>query len=329
MTSDELGRDAHLELIRNCLARMGNRSVVLAYHELRGGISGSHTFRVELAGGPTVLKVTLATSEPYVVQRAQRELRFYRTLAQEIPLRVPKMLSSYADDAYGSCILLAAYQAAAPPADWREEGTREAARQLARLHARYWGNTDWLSERTWLHTSPTCAGDTEIEDALDAWRRLGAEPKFQQVLAREVYRSLCAKLEHISAVDALREPFPVTLCHGDCHIDNLLRDTQGRLVWADWQMVCVGRGPEDVSFFLQRAAAAGGTVSAETMITTYHRHLEMDAGIQVSLPELKQVMDAFELRMLLLEWPFYLGYASADQVTGMLERIEGLWASTF
>lgn len=53
----------------------------------------------------------------------------------------------------------------------------------------------------------------------------------------------------------------LTLCHGDCHLDNLLRDPDGRLIWADWQEARKGYGPSDLAFCLQRAEATGAAIA--------------------------------------------------------------------
>jgi aminoglycoside phosphotransferase (APT) family kinase protein len=50
---------------------------------------------------------------------------------------------------------------------------------------------------------------------------------------------------------------PACLIHGDLHAGNLLRDAEGASVWADWQEVGIGQGPEDLALLWQRAEFDG------------------------------------------------------------------------
>jgi hypothetical protein len=331
VASEGRRNQVHLERIQACLARSCVEQAVVGYQELTGGISGSHTYRVSLARDTVILKVTLAASEPgaahshaQAYDRARREVLFYRTLAQQIPLRLPDVLSSYLDDAFGCCLLLAAYRPAAPAEAWQPQDYDEVARQLAHFHARFWGATEALARWSWLrvllhHGART--GSLEIERAEGAWRDAGSQPRLQGVFTGEAYRTLAAAFQLLPKADGIGSSFPTTLCHGDCHIGNLLCDLDGELVWADWQEVGLGRGPEDLSFLAQRARAAGGVVPEKRVMSVYQRCLEDETGQEIPLDGVQQVTDAFELRTLLLQWPFYLGYLSADQVSDLVERI--------
>jgi aminoglycoside phosphotransferase (APT) family kinase protein len=153
---------------------------------------------------------------------------------------------------------------------------------------------------------------------------LGDQRKFGDVLTAAVRRSFGHWVAHIAALDAILAAFPVTLCHGDCHIGNLLRDERGNLVWADWQEVGLGRGPEDLSFLLQRAAHDGGSIPWEQTVAIYQRHLQAHIGELVPLADIQRTMDASELRTELIQWPFYLQWASIEQVSRMVNRIQSL-----
>lgn len=89
----------HRQLIANCLARMGVDAAVTSLDALQEGISGSHTYHLRLDAEPAVLKVTLASSQPYILKRAQREYQFYHALVERVPLQVPRVLASHAVEA--------------------------------------------------------------------------------------------------------------------------------------------------------------------------------------------------------------------------------------
>jgi Ser/Thr protein kinase RdoA (MazF antagonist) len=312
------------QLIADSLSRLDIHATVSGYDILAGGISGSHTCRLHLETGPVVLKVTLANSEPYILHRARRELQFYQALADRIPLQVPRVLASAMDDTFGVCILLAAYQPAAPSHVWDERDYFPVVAQLARFHALYWGRADELAAFPWLKRPAPEADEAQVRRAREVWRELLAQEQFADLAAEDPLRAIDAALTCLPEIDAARRAFPLTLCHGDCHLGNLLRDARGGLVWADWQEVGIGRGTEDLSFLLQRAYPQGNDVLAERLARVYAAHLATEIGHPVPLAAICRVMDAFELRARLLEWPFYLGSAPVEVISGMLSQIEVL-----
>jgi aminoglycoside phosphotransferase (APT) family kinase protein len=301
---------------------MGLSSAVTGYEVLQGGISGSHTYHVQLSTGAAVLKVTLAGSQPFVYARARREVRFYQALADRIRLRVPQVLSSYEQDAFGLCLLLAAYRPVDPPQAWHKEDYVQVAKELADLHALYWGRADELARYPWLRQPELQTG--EIQHARRAWRDLLNQDRFADLSSTRPPASSWATFDWLPELDARMREFPATLCHGDCHIDNLLRDEQGGLVWADWQEVGVGRGPEDLSFLFQRAFVTANEALTGRVTAAYHARLQAQIDEPISLAAVQRVIDSFELRTSLLEWPYYLGEAPAELVSGILERIDTL-----
>jgi aminoglycoside phosphotransferase (APT) family kinase protein len=316
--------DEHLSLIADCLARMGHCSTLAGYDVLQGGISGSHTYRVRLATGAAVLKVTLAGSEPTIYARARREVRFYHTLADRVPLRVPHMLTSYEQGAFGLCLLLAAHRPVDPPEAWREADYLQVATELADLHALYWGKVDELAQFSWLRQPEREIREAQIQRARQAWQDLLNQDKFADLPRAHSLEPFWAKFVSLPEIDARMRDFSATLCHGDCHIGNLLRDHEGRLVWADWQEVGIGRGPEDLSFLFQRAFVTGNEALTGRVTAAYKERLEAQIGAQISLSAIQRVIDGCELRMSLLEWPFYLGWAPVELVSNMLHRIDTL-----
>ena len=268
--------------------------------------------------------MTLANSEPYVLERARREFEFYHMLVSQIPLRTPPVLASVQDPATGTYLLLAALEPVQPPQAWQGADFASVAEELAALHARFWGNTAELAPYAWLRRPAADTSPAEIDAAQAAWQALGEQERLRGVLTAPVRQSLGHWVARISAVDAILAAYPLTLCHGDCHIGNLLRDAQGNRVWADWQEVGVGRGPEDLSFLLQRASHDGSDVPWEQTVAAYQQHLQAAVGEPVPLAAIQRTMDASELRTELVQWPFYLQGAMIDQVSRMIHRIRSL-----
>jgi Ser/Thr protein kinase RdoA (MazF antagonist) len=315
---------AHQRRIEEALAWIEREPISLrGYAELQGGVSGAYTYRLELAMQDAVLKVVMPGSDPQVLACGRREVAFYRELAPQIPLGVPHVLGLYADSD-SVALLLAAYRPAPPLSEWTGHDYLTIAEQLARLHAAYWNATGSLSGLAWLHRPAERTSVESVREAATYWRALAAESRFAGVFSDQDERWIGEMLSQVGELDAVIQCLPATLCHGDCHADNLLRDQDHRWVWADWQEVGVGCGPEDLSFFFQRARAASGNVPEDAAIKAYHERLAAECGHPVSLAAVRQVIAASELQTELLQWPPFLFHFSPDALAAMLRRMRTL-----
>jgi hypothetical protein len=114
---------------------------------------------------------------------------------------------------------------------------------------------------------------------------------------------------------------------GDFRVENILVGRSGEIVVADWQEVGPGRGPEDLSFFLQRASFSGGTPPEQQMIHVYWRSLVANIEGGVPLSDIERFVKADELLTRLLHGPALLADASENQMATLLGRIRFLAAS--
>lgn len=296
------------------------------YELLHGGVSGSAVYRLYGFAHPYILKITLADAPPYVHERAQRELAFYQSPVASLPIAIPQLYAAVMDPAgAGSALLLAAYHPMPQPSKWTSAQYMTVAQQLAQLHARYWGRTEQLSIHPWLRPYHEPAAQT-IADAREAWWALQQKPRFAALFTPSRRQHLDHLLATSAHMPANGSALPYTLCHQDCHIDNLLRDDHDRIVWADWQEVGIGYGPDDLSFFYQRASSAGATVPLTDMLRIYHQHLMASTGQPIELRALQARMATHELQTRLLHWPMYLLDAEPANLAAQLQRIEELAA---
>jgi Ser/Thr protein kinase RdoA (MazF antagonist) len=322
MTQDDR---SHVDLIRASLARMGRDTGDLRQYEvLQGGVSGSGTYRLELSAGDVILKVTTADREPYVVARARREAEFYRRLADRVPVRVSRPLAIVTDDDFGICLLLPRYAACPPASAWSERQYCRAGEELGRCHAAFWNRIDRLSELAWLRASEHADVSTEAARAYGYWQELREIDRFRDILTPQRKQRIVHLLERIDEVEHTVQSLPPTLCHGDFHVANLLDDGEDGFIWADWQEVGIGRGPEDLSFFIQRASFDGGVVPRDELTGAYQASLETAIGQEIPLSSILRVMDGAELRTRLLHWPAYLKQASRESLAEIVDRIDQL-----
>lgn len=316
----------HRDILAHCLATLGtDPDQLLGYDVLAGGASGAYAYRLRFLAGDLLLKVTRPESHGYLLERARREILFYRHLASDVRVQVPTAIASHCDDATGACLLIEAYESSPEPAVWTEARYIQAAEQLGRFHGAFWRKEHELSSLGWLRRAEVLE-EADIRQAYTSWERLRDERRFVTILTPERYKWILGMLGRIRGARTSLSSFPATLCHGDFHIDNVLVDRGGGIVLADWQEVGPGRGPEDLSFFLQRASFSGGTVPGEAMIDAYRRSLAANTGEYVPVRDIRRVMDTAELRTRLLHWPAFLVGASEHQLTDLLDRIRVLAA---
>jgi Ser/Thr protein kinase RdoA (MazF antagonist) len=262
---------------------------------LAGGQSKAAVYLVARGWERYVLKVT--TSDRWRSQ-AIRELQFYQDVAPSCPLPVPALLASTVVQE-GICLLMSAHGQRVCATDWSKDQWIYAAAQAGELHRHGQSLEPPDLVRRVNQPDPEAIGQ-----AATAWIKLG-HPEIADYLPSllvEVTRAL------IQA--------PMTLIHGDCHVDNLLIHDGGELVWVDWQEVSAGAGPEDLALLWQRAEFDGARPPRAAMTAAYI------AGLGTMLDgSVEQLMLAAELRLLLLEWPHFLPHGDSQQQQTMLRRL--------
>jgi Ser/Thr protein kinase RdoA (MazF antagonist) len=293
------------------------------YEVLQGGISGAATYRVHVAGRHVILKIVDAGSPPALLERAEREIDFYRALSDRIPLRVPAIVGISTDaSAYGLC--LRAYRPAMAVETWNERYYTELAQELGRFHATFWNRTDQLSHLQSLRKHTWSSDSSTLLEAAAWWRSLLQRPRSRTEVSPHELSWIDQSLSRLDELEPVYTSLSTTLRHGDCHHANLLLDDDGETVWADWQEVGIGLGPEDLSFLFQRARAEGSFVPEDAVIEAYYQSLQAAVGSTIDLQVLRRVVDASEFRSLLLLWPPFLAGASAQQLSGAVCRLHYL-----
>jgi Ser/Thr protein kinase RdoA (MazF antagonist) len=263
--------------------------------ELTGSASGSGVFRVRIDEADAVLKVTTAGRGQL---NARRELTFYRTMAGQVPVTTPRLLR-HADNDELTALLLSAHTPAHPAWEWDESAWLELARQLAAVHS-----TPLPEERSWLETPwlQRALDRPPVDLAEDYWSRTEAAGRIGPVL------------DAIAALAAALTAVPDCFVHGDCHVDNLLRDGQ-RVVWADWQVAGVGSPAIDLAFLWSRANADGADLPYAAMVNEYVAHRGIDAAV------LRQSLIAAELGVLLFGWPEYAAFRTQTERDRLTRRL--------
>lgn len=223
----------------------------------------------------------------------RREAKFYRQIAPEVPVRVPRCYhSDWSDDGEHYIMLLEHLDDSG--CTFRNASTRYSLDYLrsvlnafARLHASYWESERFKSDLEWL--KPPLQHDIGKLLVARALAQHGETMPDIFTSIAELY------LSNTDAIHRLWNQGADTLIHGDVHDGNLFfdGDTPGFL---DWAVAARGPGMRDVGYFL------AGTLTSEDQ----HHHLDLLEHYRQQL--LAHGVPAPSLDELLLQYSWHAVY---------------------
>lgn len=274
--TEQLSPEAVARSLRGSLPVSDGQVIVDRIDDLSPGIGSSRVFRVtfsttgrEGAGGATVILKVPDWGAPTLIQPddpllPQRERHFVECgIARRLPegLRAPAVLGL---DRVGERTWIWMEDVRSAVAiTWDAELAVRAARRNALLHAMYLQEPDVLNDLDWIQWHHYAAYAHHVPAAhrnLDAcrehhlWSGLFTEPEIT-----ELHRALNHSPDAVSELRTL----PVTLMHGDFHIQNLGFDPDGTLVALDWAHVGIGPVGADIATLASLYHAMGGVPSRE------------------------------------------------------------------
>ncbi len=270
-------------------AHLGGRVGDVRCERIGDGLVGLN-LRVELIDADPALPPSVVLKLPSLdetsratgvaLRNYEREVKFYRDVADTVDIRVPRCHHGSWDEATGNFVLVLEDMAPAEQGDQvRGCGVAQAQAavvELARLHGPRWDDPtldelDWLSRRT---------GPADTMQLVGLWQMM--YPGFEAVYARHLTSEA---LDLVRAFGALLHDWaegrsgPRTVTHGDYRLDNLLfgTTTGGPPVTAvDWQTP--GHGPPigDLSYFLGAGLVPAERRSHErALVEEYARAVEV------------------------------------------------------
>jgi hypothetical protein len=190
----------------------------------------------------------------------EREGRFYEQIAGKLPVRVPACYWNHIDpEAKTFGLLLEDLSnrvSISQIAGANRDRAAEALSALAALHG-YWWNSPSLDSLEWMPRLDDPINLAAGEQYRQSW------PAFVDLFGASLPEGSIALGERIQAVfeDLLRigtTEAPLTVCHGDFRLDNLLFDdgADDEIAVLDWQISYKGAGISDVAYFLCQSLAS-------------------------------------------------------------------------
>ncbi|KAA1188442.1 aminoglycoside phosphotransferase family protein [Pseudohalioglobus sediminis] len=222
-----------------------------------------------------------------------REARFYRELAADLPVRVPRCFFSGWDQGGERYIMLLEYLPDAG-CTFRNASTRgspgylrQVLAALARLHGQYWQAPAFSAGMQWVE--PIVQHDiTRQLLPLALQKHAAAMPPLFVELA-ELY------LAEEDAIHELWRRGEHTLIHGDIHDGNLFYDTladaPGLL---DWALLAKGPPMRDVGYFLAGTLAPKEQQVGSKQLLDFYRRQLLATG--VTAPDLATLQREYAIQ---------------------------------
>ncbi len=221
-----------------------------------GQIGETVRFRIAYAGGagPETLVGKFASTDPTSLAVAsqwslyEREVGFYRTLANRCTIDTPRCYGAALDQSGGFALLLEDLAPACPGDQFKGLSPADAELaviEAARLHASFWECGE-DPEFAWLDTDAGAQPFYEPAIFRDTWPRF--RDRYGDHLERrhlEVCEALC---EHYDSYDRPREGVRC-ITHNDFRPDNMIIGP-GRLCVVDWQSVALGSAAVDIAYLI-------------------------------------------------------------------------------
>jgi len=251
---------------------------------------------VALTGHPSVPASAFVKLAPF--DAAQRrfvnrqgmglaEARFYRDIAHDVPVRVPKVwyaefegTGSDPDDSY--VMVLEDLVASGCRFPTREDADIEARifdiiEQLALLHAKYWKSTRFgpRGDLSWIAPRGTAGGDGGAPLVQMAIDNLADKLPDGFVQFAETY------IAHAPGILDLYREGECTLAHGDPHLGNLFVDGENplRTGFLDWAVISHAPGMRDVAYVLSASTPTELRRTHEHALLARYREVLAEHGV--------------------------------------------------
>jgi hypothetical protein len=178
-----------------------------------------------------------------------REVSFYRTLAEQIPVRIPRLFASHPD---GDWLIMEMLPLERMPESWTADDYLLAIEQLVTLHDRFWGLGTDLIVYPWLSRPLGSDYAIYMQAAITGVRKLVANTT-SNLLTRDpkLIHTIQRLVEHSDKIAAALRLAPSTLLHGDYWPGNIALSIDNIFFVYDWQQASIGPGVLDLLHFIQ------------------------------------------------------------------------------
>ena len=220
------------------------------------------------------------------------EVRFYKELAPNVPLKKPHCLAAHSQLGHGSTLVLAdiaenAHIPSKPDYALNRQQAAVIIEQLANFHAHF-SQDIHQPHYQWLKGSIR-----QLEDTLGSALALPLMQRGLKLAGSNVPKSLhtvaLRYAKHRRNIMNYLYQAPHTLVHHDCHPGNLFwNNDQSQAGFLDWQLVRTGEGVSDIAYILANGLNPDTRKQYEfQLLADYQQHMNAK-GIMLNSEQLRQ-----------------------------------------
>ena len=183
----------------------------------------------------------------------EREVRFYKEVANQVELSTPRCFYSATDGEAGDHVLLLEDLAPARVGDnvagCSDDDAKLVIREIAKFHAAFWENSG-LTGLDWIPSFDDLA-DMMHERYRQSWDPFLA--KVGEILPPNLVEIGQRFGDKVAGIMRQLGSAPRTITHGDYRLDNMIFGTptnRSPLTVIDWQTPMIGPGVADVAYFV-------------------------------------------------------------------------------
>jgi hypothetical protein len=254
-----------------------------------------------------------------------REVSFYLTLAEQIPIRIPRLFASQPD---GDWLIMEMLPLERNPDSWTAGDYQRAIEQLVVLHDRFWDLGDDLAAYPWLIRPLTTDYPIFIQAATTGLRKLSDQPA-SILLARDpnLLGMIQRMVENADQIASALRSAPATLLHGDYWPGNITQSFDNDFIVYDWQQASIGPGVLDLSYFIQSSLWYFNPlpISPQDLIAEYRSRLASTSNFLWENSEWAVLWDYALIWNFLVNWVDMLVNIPASVLQTQYLQICNLW----
>lgn len=186
-----------------------------------------------------------------------REVKFFKTLARDMPFRVSKSYYGEVDEETSQFAMVVEDLGDLRIIDQVKgmgiDDARRAVDGVAAMHAKWWGKADALAaDGTTISLGDPIYPAVVPMVFAEGWEKCTKEITMPDAIMQVGPRFGAA----VAPLLASLATGPNTLAHGDFRADNILFDEDGSLVVLDFQLIGTGIGAYDLAYFITQSLSA-------------------------------------------------------------------------
>ena len=157
--------------------------------------------------------------------------------------------------------------------------------------------------------------EEEIQESLQGWKSVLNE--HPGVWEEDTPEEIAVYINNINQKFFSKE---CSFSHGDFHFENILQDTEGKIMVLDWQNCGAGHVSGDISFFLSRLSSDGYGIDTQEVIEMYCKSADK-RGRSMQPKEIEMQMCLANLNISFRFWHQYLHGSTTERVAGIYEKM--------